>query len=78
MSAAPTIIEVRVNPFRGHTLVQGESGTWLSWLKTAPVAGKANQELIALVAAQFGCRKAAVTIKSGLSGRTKLVRIDAD
>ena len=46
-------------------------------LKAPPVDGKANEELIALVAEQFRCRKAAVTIKSGASGRTKLVRVDA-
>jgi uncharacterized protein len=40
------------------------------------VDGKANDELIALVARRFGCRKADVAIKSGASGRTKLVRID--
>lgn len=53
-------------------------GTWLAQLKAAPVDGKANQELIALVAAQFGCSKAAVSIKSGSSGRVKLVRIETD
>lgn len=78
LSAQPTIIEVRVKPRSGvRTLVQGEDGKWLAQLKAAPVAGKANQELIALVAAQFGCPKSAVTIKSGLSGRTKLVRIES-
>jgi uncharacterized protein YggU (UPF0235/DUF167 family) len=44
--------------------------------QVAPVEGKANQELIALVARQFGCRKSAVSIKSGASGRMKLVRIE--
>lgn len=70
------IIEVRVKPRSGlSSLGQDGNGKWLAQLKAAPVAGKANQELIALVAARFGCRKSAVTIKSGLSGRTKLVCI---
>lgn len=78
MPAGPTIIEVRVKPRSGLSrLVQGEDGYWLAQLKAAPVAGKANQELIGLVAAHFGCAKSAVTIKSGRSGRTKLVRIEA-
>ena len=34
------------------------------------------KELIALVAEQFACRKSAVSIKSGASGRMKLVRIE--
>ena len=36
----------------------------------------ANEELIALVAKQFACSKSAVSIKSGASGRMKLVRIE--
>jgi uncharacterized protein (TIGR00251 family) len=46
-------------------------------LKSPPVDGKANAELVALVAERFGCSKAAVSIKSGAAGRTKLVRVDA-
>jgi len=44
--------------------------------EVAAVDGKANEELIALVAKHFGCRKAAVSIRSGASGRMKLVKID--
>ncbi len=39
--------------------------------------GKANAELVALVARNFGCSKASVSIKSGASARTKLIRIEA-
>lgn len=71
------IIEVKVKPTaRTRSLEQLEDGTWLAQLKAAPVDGKANQELIALVASHFKCRKAAVTIRSGASTRTKRVRID--
>lgn len=52
-------------------------GVWIAKLKSPPVDGRANRELIALVAAHFGCGKAAVTIKSGLSGRIKLVEVDS-
>ena len=70
------IIEIKVKPnARASLLTQLEDGSWLAQLKAAPVEGKANQELIALVARQFGCAKAAVTIKSGASGRLKRVRI---
>jgi uncharacterized protein YggU (UPF0235/DUF167 family) len=73
------IIEVRVKPRSGQSsLGPAGDGTWLAQLRAAPVEGKANQELIALVAAQFGCSKSAVSIKSGLSGRVKLVRIETD
>lgn len=78
MSAQSTIIEVRVKPRSGLSrLLPAGDGKWLAQLKSAPVDGKANQELIVLVAAQFGCSKSSVTIKSGLSGRVKLVRIEA-
>jgi hypothetical protein len=53
-------------------------GTWVAKLKSPPVDGRANAELVALVADQFGCRKAAVSIKAGASGRVKLVRIDGE
>lgn len=49
---------------------------WLAKLKSPPVDGKADAELIALVADRFECRKAEVTIKVGASGRMKLVRIE--
>ena len=41
-----------------------------------PVDSKANAELIALVANQFDVGKSHVTIKSGVSGRRKLITID--
>jgi uncharacterized protein YggU (UPF0235/DUF167 family) len=41
------------------------------------VDGKANRELIELVASHFQCRKSEVSIKSGASGRMKLVRLEA-
>ena len=72
-----TVIQVKVKPSsRVSLLVQAESGAWLAQLKSPPVEGKANEELLALVARHFGCRKSAVSIKSGASGRTKWVRIE--
>jgi len=74
---AARIIQVKVTPrARESSLTQMPGGTWLAKLKSPPVDGKANAELIALVAEQFGCSRAAVSIKSGASGRMKLVRID--
>ena len=71
-------LQVKVKPnARVSALAQAADGTWLAQLKSPPVDGKANEELIALVARQFGCRKAAVSIKGGALGRMKLVKIDA-
>jgi uncharacterized protein (TIGR00251 family) len=66
------VIEVLVKPnARSSELSDNGDGTWTARLKAAPVEGKANQELIALVAQHFGCAKAAVSIKTGASGRRK-------
>jgi uncharacterized protein (TIGR00251 family) len=71
-----TIITVKVKPnARASSLDQDASGAWLAQLKSPPVDGKANEELIALVAGRFGCRKSAVSIRSGASARTKRVEI---
>jgi uncharacterized protein (TIGR00251 family) len=72
------IIQVKVTPrSRESSLTLLEDGTWVAKLKCPPVDGKANAELIALVAEQFGCSKSAVSIKSGAAGRNKLVKIAA-
>ena len=60
---------------RESALEEQPDGTWLARLKSPPVDGKANAELVALVAERFGCRKADVRIKSGAGGRLKLVEI---
>ena len=72
-----TTLQVKVKPnARASTLEQLPDGTWSAQLKSPPVDGKANAALIALAARRFGCRRAAVTIRSGASGRMKLVNID--
>lgn len=72
-------IQVKVKPnARVSLLEEGENGLWLALLKSPPVDGKANEELVALVAKHFQCLKSAVFIKSGASGRMKRVRIECD
>jgi hypothetical protein len=72
------MILVKVKPnARVSSLERAADGTWVAHLKSPPVDGKANAELIELVARHFGCPKAAVTIKSGAAGRLKRVRIAA-
>jgi uncharacterized protein (TIGR00251 family) len=71
------ILQVKVKPrARTSSLEQTSDGTWLAKLKSPPIDGKANEELVTLVAERFRCRKAAVTIKSGATGRMKLVRVE--
>lgn len=45
-------------------------------LKSPPVEGKANEELIKLLAAKFDVPKSSIRIKSGLSSRQKLIEFD--
>jgi uncharacterized protein len=72
------IIQVKVKPnSRVSHLERNEDGTWLAQIKSPPVDGKANEELITLVARHFNCRKSEVSIKSGTSSRLKLIRIEA-
>ncbi len=46
-------------------------------IKAAPVDGKANLQIIALLAKQFGVRRRQVTIEAGTTQRNKRVRICA-
>ena len=73
----PKTIQIKVKPnSRASLLEQNEDGTWLAHIKSPPVDGKANEELVALVARHLGLRKSQVTIRSGASGRMKLVQVD--
>jgi len=71
------VLQIRVKPNARTSVLQAlDDGTWLAHLRAAPVDGKANAELIALVARHFGCRKAQVSIKTGTASRLKLVSVD--
>lgn len=71
------ILSVKVKPkARISRLTEQPDGSWLAELKSPPVDGRANAELIALVAEQLDCRKAQVRIRVGAGGRRKLVQID--
>ena len=72
------IIQVKVEPnARVSSLEALSDGTYLATLKAPPVDGKANAELVTLVARQFGCSKSAVSIKAGAGARMKLVAVTA-
>jgi uncharacterized protein YggU (UPF0235/DUF167 family) len=70
-------IMVKVKPnARASDLTEGEDGVWLAQLKSPPVDGKANAELIVLVAAFFDVPKSRVRIARGAGARIKRVEID--
>ena len=61
---------------RKDALEERGDGGWQASVRAPPVDGKANAAVIALVAAHFGLRKAQVSIRSGASGRMKLVQLE--
>lgn len=70
-------LRIRVKPnARASSLELQEDGTWIARLKSPPVDGRANAELIALVAERFGCPKSAVRLKAGAGARMKLLEIE--
>jgi uncharacterized protein len=69
-------LQIKVKPrAKASSLEQAKDGTWVARLRAPPVDGKANEELVALVAEHFHCRTTAVLIKAGASGRMKLVQV---
>jgi len=71
-------IEVKVKPAAAASaLLQDDTGAWFAQLRAPPSGGKANAELIELVARHFGCRRSQVSIRRGTSSRLKLVKIES-
>ena len=70
------VLQIKVKPGSRHSSLEEQNdGSFMATLKSPPVDGKANAELIALVAKHFKVAKAAVTIKSGGAARMKLVAV---
>lgn len=68
------VLQIKAKPnSRVSALTPQDDGTWLAQLKSPPVDGKANAELIELVARQFGCRKSSIDIKTGANSKLKRV-----
>ena len=70
------VLQIKVKPNARTSELEEADGKWTARLKSPPVDGRANAELIELVARHHGCAKSAVEIRSGASGRLKLVRVD--
>jgi uncharacterized protein len=70
------IIRLKVKPnSRVSSLSELPDGSWLAQVKAPATEGRANREVISLVAEHFRCVKADVSIKHGAAGRMKLVSI---
>ncbi|AFZ03246.1 DUF167 domain-containing protein [Calothrix sp. PCC 6303] len=53
-----------------------EDGSLKVYLKSSPVDGKANKELIQVLADRYNVPKSHILIKLGLASRQKVVEID--
>lgn len=70
------LVRVRVKPnARQPRIEPAPDGSLVVWLKSPPVEGRANQELIARLAEHYGVARAQVRIRSGQTSRNKLVEI---
>jgi uncharacterized protein (TIGR00251 family) len=68
---------VKVKPnSKQNKITEQEDGSLIINLKSPPIDGKANQELIKLLAKKFNVPKSQVRIKLGLTSRQKLIEID--
>ncbi len=71
------IIRLKVKPrARLESFAALDDGTYVASVKASPVDGKANAAVVALVANHFGLARARVRIKTGTTGRQKLIQIE--
>jgi len=71
--------KVKVKPNSKQQKIEEQpDGSLTVHLKSPPVDGKANEELIKLLSEKFDVPKSYIRIKSGLSSRQKLVEIDTE
>lgn len=74
-----SILEVQVKPnAKRQQIHQTEAGVWIVHLQSPPIDGKANQELIQLLAKTLGIPKSRIEIKAGANARRKLIKILED
>lgn len=73
------IIDVKVKPNSKQSKIEiNEEGTLVAFVKAQPIDGKANAELVSLLASHFGIYKRQVSIKTGASGRMKRIELDIE
>lgn len=71
--------QVKVKPNSKHQSIKEEpDGSLTIHLKSPPIDGKANEELIKILAKKFAVPKSNIRIELGSSQRQKLIEIDID
>jgi len=70
------LLRIKVKPgSKRPRIEEDEAGALTVHLKSPPVDGKANEELVSVLASRYGVAKSRVRIKTGLAGRSKTVEI---
>ncbi len=69
------VIKVRVKPSSRRSGVEKRGEVYVIHVKSPPVEGRANKELIEVLSDYFGVPKSSIRIVRGLSGRNKVVEI---
>ena len=67
---------VKVKPNSKQQGIEELDGSLTIRLKSPPVDGKVNKELIRLLAQRFDVPTSSIRVKSGLSSKRKLIEID--
>jgi uncharacterized protein len=71
------LLNVRVVPRASNSEIVGEhDGSLKVKVSSPPVGGAANSEVVRLLAKSLGLPRSAVTLVSGLTSKTKQMRID--
>jgi uncharacterized protein len=71
-------IQVKVKPnSKQQKIERSVDGSFTVRLQSPPIDGKANKELITLLAKQFKVPKSHIEIKLGLSSQNKLIEINS-
>ena len=75
MSGEPDRISVTVHPRSSRRRIERREDGLHVWLAAAPVDGRANQELLQLLADHYGLARSAVRLASGRASRRKIVEL---
>lgn len=71
-------VKVKPNSKKGPQVILEQPNTLTVYLREKPVDGEANRALIRVLANYFRVPKTMIAIKSGQSGRQKLVEIPTE
>jgi uncharacterized protein len=70
-------ITVKVKPnSKQQKIEETEQGNLIIFLKSPPIDGKTNKELIEIIAKKYRVPKTKVLIKSGLNSKNKILEIN--